>query len=471
MTKIGMLVVAGAVLVPQVIAAQGRIERVAHALPMRYVAPTCDIKTGHFLVSSAATYLKSAGDAKDRVVRAGLNEKGVDVATKAIRENDQGDNGAAWYYLGRNSLDLGDVVGADSAFARASTMLPECSDDIQNWRRLAWSSLATPATEFADKGQADSAMALFHLATVIAPDVPMAYYNLGVMFADAGQTDSAIAAFAKAQETASLDLSKFTNDRNSATFNLAALYQRAGQHEKAVTELEKFIGWQPDDQDAKRALVGSLRALGRNDEAASIEKDLVATAEATGTVNTNDLMSVGVTAFNAKKYEEAADAFAKVVAADPENNDALYNLANSWFALQDGPKLLPVARKLVARAPLSSDNQRLLAQGFNLQQMQDSVLVIIAQMSAMPTNVEVASFQVRGNHAVLTGTAVGKKAERDGAELPAAAVTLVVEFLDHDGAVVASQDVEIPALIEAQSFDWKAEATADGISSWRYRTK
>jgi tetratricopeptide (TPR) repeat protein len=471
MMKTGMVVAMGVMMVPQFAAAQGRIERVARAIPSQYVEPTCDIKTGHFLVSSAATYLKSAGNAKDNTIRAGLNEKGIEVAERAIRENDQADNGAAWYYLGRNALQLGDIVAADSAFTRAAPLLPECVEDMKSWRRRAWSSLATPATEFADKGQADSAMALFQQSAIIAHDIPLTYYNLGVMFADGGQVDSAIANFARAQQAASTDTVTFRDDRNSATFNLAAMYQRKGDHAQAITELEKYISWRPDDQDARRALAGSFRAVGRTADAERVEKDLVAAAEASGTLSARDVMTVGITAFNDKRYQEAATAFEKVLAVEPYNNDAMFNLANTWFALKDGAKLLPVARKLVAYAPLSEENHRLLGQAFNMQQMQDSLMAVIGQMRSQPTNVTITSFAPRASGAALVGSAVGVKAERDGAELPATAVTLVVEFLAHDGSVVGSQEVAIPALLEAQTFDWKAEATGEGIVGWRYRVK
>lgn len=472
MRKIGLFALVSVLALPQIVGAQdNRVARVAKALPPTYVKATCDIKNGHFLVSSSATYLSSAGDAKDAVKRTSMLEKGVEVAARAITENDQGTNGAAWYFLGRNALQLGDITMADSAFTKAAALIPECAEDIKAWRQRAWMSLATPATEFVQKGNADSALALFREAGIISRAIPMGFYNMGVIFANAAQTDSAVFYFEKAKIVAESDLKRFTKDRNAATFNLAAMYQRNGQHEKAITELTNYVGWQPDDQDAKRALATSLRSVGRNDDAAKVEKEMVASAEASGTLSNSDVMAMGINLFNDKKFAEAAASFEKVLLTDPNNHDAMYNLANSYLALENGEKLLGTAKLLVAQEPLSDENRRLLAQGYNMLKQQDSLIAVVTELMALPTNVTVTAFQPRPSGALLTGTALGKKAERDAEAIPAAPKTLVVEFLGKDGAVVESKEVEIPALMEAQTFEWKAEGTVDGITGWRYRVK
>lgn len=468
----GLFALVGVLALPQVLVAQdNRVERVAKALPPTYVPATCDISNGHFLVSSSATDLKSAGETPDAVKRKSMLERGLEVAARAITESDQGDNGAAWYYLGRHALQLGDIAMADSAFTRAAALIPECAEDMKSWRQRAWMVLATPATEFVQQGNPDSALALFRQANTISRSIPMGYYNIGVIFANAAETDSAIFYFEKAKAVAETDLKRFTKDRNAAAFNLAAMYQRNGQHEQAIAELEKYVVWQPDDQDAKRALATSLRAVGQTDAAAKVEKEMLASAEASGTLNNSDVMAIGINLFNEKKYAEAAASFEKILATDPNNHDALYNLANAYLALESGDKLHGVASRLLAQEPLSNDNHRLMAQAYKFTEQQDSLIAVVTELMALPTNVSITAFQPRAAGAVLSGSAVGTKAERNAEAIPAAPKTLVVEFLDNAGAVVASTEVEIPALMEAQTFEWKAEATGEGITGWRYRVK
>jgi hypothetical protein len=46
-----------------------------------------------------------------------------------------------------------------------------------------------------------------------------------------------------------------------------------------------------------------------------------------------------------------------------------------------------------------------------------------------------------------------------------------VEFIDAKGAVVGSQDVQIPALEAGKTQDLKAAAQGSGIAAWRYKKK
>lgn len=472
MRKTGVLVVVGVLAGASQIQAQDRVAAVAQAVSVgRYVEPTCDLKTGHFLVSSAATYLSSGSGQGDRVKAAGLYEKGIETATKAIVENDQASNGAAWYFLGRNYLAVGDLAGADSAFTRAATLIPECTEDMKVWRQRAWFPLGSKGQEYVQAGQSDSALMLFRQANSISRAVPIGYYNMGVIFANAGQTDSSIHYFKRAKEVAESDLKLFTKDRNAAAFNLAAMYQRNDQHEEAVTELQRYITWVPADEDAKRALASSLRTLGRTDEAAALEKELLASAEAAGTLSQGDIMAMGINAFNEKKFDEAAASFQRVLEQEPQNHDAMYNLANAYLALENGEKLLPVAAQLIEREPLSDEDHRLLAQAYRMTSQEDSLIAVVTRLLALPTAVQITSFAPRPASAMIAGTATGRAAQVDGAEIPAAPRTLVVEFLAADGTVIDSKEVEIPALPAGQTFDWSAEGSGDGIAAWRYRVK
>jgi predicted Zn-dependent protease len=63
-------------------------------------------------------------------------------------------------------------------------------------------------------------------------------------------------------------------DRNTATRNLAAMYQRADRHQDAIPLLEKYLTWVPNDVEVKRALASSYRATGQNDKALAIEKEV-----------------------------------------------------------------------------------------------------------------------------------------------------------------------------------------------------
>lgn len=462
---------------PDAVSAQDRLASVARAMPTRYIEATCQLRGGHFKVSSAGTYLAVAsggnanidGTSDPEKVKTAL-DNGIRVVTEAITQNGQDQNPTAWYYLGRLHLQYGDVKGADSAFTKAEQLAPACAEDIRSWRQRAWLPLMTPASEYVQQGKADSAMILFKQASTIAPGMPQGYYNIGVLFANAGQADSAIVYFKRSQEAASTNAS-YAKDRNSATFNLAAMYQRTNRHAEAVTELRKYIEWEPADNDARRALATSLRATGQTAEATEVERQALAAAEASGTLSTGDMMSAGVNLFNDKKYAEAAEAFAKIVAQEPNNRDAQYNLANAYLAMDDGAKLIEASLPLVAREPLSEDNRKLLAQGYRKSNNQDKLIEVVTELLAMPTSVTVERFQIRSGGASLAGHALGRQAERDNNRVPATAKTLVFEFLNAQGGVVSTKEVAIPALEPAVKFDWTLEGEGAGIVAWRYTVK
>ena len=106
-------------------------DRVAKSMPSRYQAPECGLKAGHFKVSSGASYLKSGIENSVPENQRRSYESGEKVLNEAISQNGQDKNPAAWYYLGRIYLQQGDIIGADTALARASQMAPSCDKELK----------------------------------------------------------------------------------------------------------------------------------------------------------------------------------------------------------------------------------------------------------------------------------------------------------------------------------------------------
>src|SRR5581483_2078510 len=100
--------------------------------------PTCDLKPGHYLINSAAVYLKTADETKFADVRDRNLRDANRVLMQALSNPDQQKNPAAWYNLGRYYVAMKDVAGADSAFRKVAEMAPQCKKDIDAWRRTAW---------------------------------------------------------------------------------------------------------------------------------------------------------------------------------------------------------------------------------------------------------------------------------------------------------------------------------------------
>jgi tetratricopeptide (TPR) repeat protein len=448
-------------------------DRVKNALPTKYVAPTCALKAGHFKIQSAATYLKTGIETEVPENRARALNSGKKVLLEAVEQNQQEKNPAAWYYLGRIHLQQGDIVGADSALTKAEELLPGCKEDISKVRYTGWVPLVNAGIDFSKQENHDSALALYRQANTIYRDRPVAYLNAGVIFANNDQPDSALIYFKAASEIA--ERTNVVKDRNAATRNWGALLQRAGRHQEAVPVLEKYIGWVPSDIEVKRALASSYRATGQTEKAQALEKEVGAAPPAAGQPSaaaaSASQMNTAISLYNEKKYAEAAAAFEQVLVTEPYHRDALYGLANAYIGLKS-PKLAGAAGRLAAIEPLNDEVLRMLGTGQRMAKKEALANKTAIQLLAMPTTVKVTQFAPTADGATITGTATGREGETaQGKPLVRKPLTVVVEFLDPKGAVIANQEVAVPALKAGESHPIEAKAQGTGIAAWRYKQK
>jgi tetratricopeptide (TPR) repeat protein len=453
-------------------------QRVAKSMPTAYQAPECGLKSGHFKVSSGASYLKTGieTDVVENQQRA--LDNGEKVLLEAMKQNNQTSNPAAWYYLGRIYLQRGDIYGADSALTRSEKMAPDCAKEIDGYRRNAWVALIKGGNGFEEQKNLDSALTLYRQAAVMYRKSPIAFYQAASVFNEQGKTDSAAAYYGHAV-AASATVTDTTEQkiRNRSAFNSGALLLNAKKFPEAASAFEQYLKWVPKDVEAKRGLAAAYRGQGQADKAQALEQEIVAAGgSAAGGAGAGagsaDLMNVGVNLYNDKKFAEAAEAFAKVAEAEPYNRDALFNLANTYLALKDGAKLLAAAQRLVAIEPMNENSLKLVGEGHKQAAQVDDAVKVAEQVLALPVDIRVTDFATAAGGANLSATATGRAAQTPaGKPIPAAPVNLTVEFVDAKGAAVASQDVAVPALEAGKTHEIKAAGKGAGIVGWRYQRK
>ena len=422
-------------------------------------------------LNDANKQLKTGVEDADALKRGEALVKAEQIVRAAMVAGDDA-NPASWYILGRTALARGDLRGTDTAFTRTEAMMPDCEVDISQRRQAAWAVLANAGIEKQAAGDVDSAIVLLRDATIIFRALPHVFENLGIMFANKGLTDSAVVYFEMAATVAEGD-STLVENRNSATLNLALMLQRSGRQGEAIQIFHRYLTWFPKDKDARRSLVYSFREAGMVDSAEVIERQMVEEFASMDldSLDFSDAMAVGVSQFNAKQYVESAKVFERLMARNPWSRDAVYNLANAYLALDDKPNLTRAARVLSAIEPLNEDAYRLMGQGYR-DRFQDSLIAVAEQLVALPVHVEITSFSLGSTVVKLTGTAVGREpSDPRGNIIPPAAATLVVEFVNAAGGVLASQEVMIPALPTQQQHQFTAEARVEGVAGWRYRLK
>lgn len=456
-------------------------ERVAKAMPTNYQPPDCGLKSGHFKVSSGGTYLKTAVETDVPENQQRALDNGERVLLEAMKENKQQNNPASWYYLGRIYLQRGDLYGADSALSRAEKMAPACAEDIDLYRRNAWVALIKGGNGFEEQKNLDSALVLYRQASTIYRKSPIPFYQAASVFNEQKATDSAIVYYGRAvQAGATATDTTEQMIRNRSAFNRGALLLNAQKDAEAAATFEQYLKWVPNDIEAKRGLAGAYRRMGQTDKAQALEQEIVASggtvaapggAPGTG-AGSADLMNVGVNLYNDKKYTEAAEAFGKVAEAEPYNRDALFNLTNTYLALKDGPKLLATAQRLAALEPMNENSLKLVGEGYKESKQVDEAVKVAEKVLALPVDVQVNDLTVSGTTATLSATATGRQAQTAaGKPIKPVPVALTVEFLDAKGTVVASQDVQVPALAPGKTQELKATGEGAGIVAWRYKRK
>ena len=437
-------------------------------------SPKCEglDKGLHFKVSSGKVYLKTGLENSIPENRARALDNGERVILEAISQNDAGSNPGSWYYLGRLYLQKGDVLGADTAFTRAATMVPACKADIDTYRSVAAIALLNPGVELMKADKADSAIALFTLASRIYPDSPHASFYLGSASYEAGNMEQALGHFEKVLATPADP--KTTEVRDQALFNKGVVLLQLKRGQEAIVPLRQFAGAHPDDVTAKRALMNAFQQAGMQDSVAVLAKELEAAGEpvAKTAVVEDSPFNRAVALFNEQKWAEAAALTEQVMTTEPNNRDALYMLARSYYELKKGPELVKTAERLAAIDPMNESSLQLLGLGYNLTKNSAKAVSTRLKLNALPVSVSSIQIQPTEGGMTLTGSAVGRKAmDANGKAVAAAPVTLTFEFVNRDGAVVTSQDVSIPALTEGGKHEISVSAQGAGIAAWRYKQK
>jgi tetratricopeptide (TPR) repeat protein len=436
-------------------------------------APDCVLPgAGHFLTSGAATYFKSGLGKSDPGQKRGLIRQARDNSLNAITNSGQSGSAAAWYYYGRASLDLGDIAAADSALHKAETLAPACAPEIRLTRRDAVINLIGAAQTFQQASNHDSAMVLLRAAGQVDPNRPNAWYGLANSFAAKEMPDSSKVYFAKAMEATADTGSSAKSLRQAAAFQLGVLGYNAHDYPTAVKGFSMALALKPDDSDARRNLVTSLRQAGMADSASKIEAQMLQAGAGTADgLTVAQLADIGVARYNGEDFAGAVVIFTKILEVEPNNRDALFNTTQSYRRLNNADKQLEFAQKLRAIEPLSYEALQLIGQAYQAKKDQPNILKTFEALTAQTVDVEVA-FTPGASSATVVLKATGREA-RDANDRPIrpAAIPLVVEFLDKAGAVVTTGEGTIPALAKDATNEVTVTGTGAGIVAWRYKRK
>lgn len=209
----------------------GAVALSGQAKPWVEPKPPCDIKPGFFRLNSAIVDLQHA--AQQPQMRDHLLGQAQEVLVRTIRDDKQDKNPAAWYYLGRYYVEVADAAGADSAFAKAEALAPQCKADIASYRAPLAQGALSHGLALWQAGNRDSGAVLLRQAYAMDPTQLKALFQLGLLYVDANRLDSAAAVLRRAAQAAAGDTA-YADARRDALLTVARLAFRSVQADPAV---------------------------------------------------------------------------------------------------------------------------------------------------------------------------------------------------------------------------------------------
>lgn len=473
-----------------------------------WLPAACDIKPSHQLVSSGMASLKSASATKFADQRAKDLKDADRLLTQAVTSGGQAKNPAAWYYLARYDLMVGDLVGADSAFTQALALAPACKEDINLYRRQAWVPVFNAGVQAWQAGNSDSAIASFRRANQIYQAEPLGFVYIANLFVGANEMDSAAKYFRLAVPAASD--AKYTKERRDALFNVARVYHGAKRYDEAVVAYKEYLAVYPNDVQAKASLAGIYLRADQRDSAMALygqilnhadsteSGDLFAAAQAvlSAIPSAPDTAALSTACRSALKkkspvltarqlgtrcqpaaadtmrkfraladpqYRLSAQTYQAGLAKNPYYRDALYNLAGISYLMGDTSQVLPLAKRIYAVDPMNRLTLAKMAGGWQLLGNKDSVLYYLQVADSLPVEITVSNFTPKDSAATLDGLVTNFRSK------PSTPLNLTFEFLNGKGDVVTSLPQTVPALDANANQSFQLKAKGPGIAAWRYK--
>ena len=481
----------------------------------RWADPKCDLKPNHYLVNQGMGYLKDATTTRFEDQKKKDLSDAQRLLTQAVTTGDQGKNPAAWYYLARYYIMTTDAQGADSAFARAQTLKPECKDDISIWRRFVWMPTFNAGIAAWQANNTDSAIASFRRATALLPNEPTGIKYLATLLYNAGKTDSAVIYFRRAADVAAAD-PKFAQERKDALYNLGRIQQSLQQIPEAQATYREYLGLYPNDAEIMASLGGTYmqkasKDTAYRDSAFAIYRQIISKGDSMGfyqlyrvgaeisqTVPEDPDTSVAGsscrTAARAKRppltparirascdsvtkglarayfnssraaFSLAAQALDASLRINPYYRETLIFRANTALGMRDSVTALAMSRRLLAVDPMNRIGIKIMAYAQQQNAKIDSALYYYRLSdSTLIGDVVVSQFDSTDTGRDVKGSVTNVR------EKPNAPYKLVFEFVDLQGQVVTTDTVQVATTPPGQKQDFALKPVGKTIAAWRYR--
>ena len=381
------------------------------------------------------------------------------------------------------TIDL--FAAADSAFSTVEAAQPGCRAELAQWReQKPWLDMLNAAINAVNAQKYDSAQVYASRALLLDRRAPYAYAVLASVASNKKDYATAASLLEKEITTASAD-TLYNDAKQNALYDLANTYSsmydvatgagKAPAAQKAVAAWENVITSGARDARIAHAVATAGLILNQQKDTVALAKVYAPVLASPDSFGDQTLLNAGVIATQGHHADDAAKFFAAVLAHNPNQRDALKNLAASYVATNQPQKMFPLLDRLVALDPNSADNWLLYAYAYSgllkdakgntklTKAYTDSLVKYNTKSEKLSPVVNITEFSFGGDGKVVTLAGTVENRGTTSKSYP-----LQVEFLDKAGNVVGTQTVNVGPLAPKASAPFKATIQGDAIA-YRYK--
>ena len=199
---------------------------------------------------------------------------------------------------------------------------------------IVWNILGAAA---ARTKKLDQAVFAFQKATLIQPDYPEGFYNLGNALKDKGKLEEAIGAYKKAIAR--------KMDYPEAFYNLGLAYKNKGNLDQAIKAYRNAIKFKPDYVEAHNSLGNVFRDQNKHGEAVNSYKKALSIMPG----NTKAYKNMATVLGDQGLFDEAVSAYKKALSLEPDYAAVHRQLSSLIKYAPNNPQVEQVSRLLEKR--------------------------------------------------------------------------------------------------------------------------
>ena len=409
----------------------------------------------------------------------------------------------------------------DSLFKIVEAAKPSCAEFTAYWRagQKFYLEVVNGAINALNADQLDSAEYYAMQANRLYSPSPYGTMVIGGVASKRGNSARAIEYWTLAAEAAARDTS-YRDVRRQTLASIGSAQIEAGN---AASGADKIAAYRKAADTYSQLIAvpgsrGQYLTAGRQqlqaayllagDTAAAIKTWEALIANPSG-YDYQDLLNSAVAAARANRTADAGKLFEATLAQNPNNRDALYNVAITYLSMEQYDKVGPIVERLVAVDPGNPENFNLAARAYLAlgkaaqtakktsvaAAYNDTTLTWFNRGNNLPVEVTFTEFSPSDKSVTIGGNVTDRRDKVDLSNPPPAApaaksakgakakpapkveaktyppkaVTLTFSAIDKTGQVVGTDTVTTEPLVAGQKAKFKITINAPNVVAYRYK--